>query len=72
MYKQPETIPREIIDCIADNREPNPQELWRVAGHIWRDVAGRRREFGTERPHINRLSIQAARAALTGAIDRPR
>lgn len=59
------TIPREIIDCMVHGREPNSQEVFRVAGHIWRDIVGAKSE-GALASVAGRSSLRAAQAALAG------
>lgn len=71
MNPQPVTITREMIDCIADAREPSEAELARVAGHIWADLQEGRSAFSWDDLNEDNagklLTLRAARAALTGA-----
>ncbi len=63
------TIPQEVIECIADGREPSVQELGRVARDIWRDICGDDSQAIPPAMHAKarHLSFRAALAALAGA-----
>jgi hypothetical protein len=67
----PATIAPEVIDCIAEGREPDVDELFRVARHIWADVQGPRSAFAwgelTQDSSERLLSLKAAQAALVGS-----
>ena len=61
------TIPREIVDCIAQAREPSAEDIHKVADHILSDIVGTAHWLNhrpLDRPRL--LSFRAARAALTG------
>ena len=61
-----------VIDCVATNREPSVQELFRVAQRIWSDAAADRSAFrwgrlassDTEKLH----ALRAAQIALCGSV----
>jgi hypothetical protein len=65
------TIAPEVIACIADGRQPELAELYRVADRIWRDLGGERSAFSWgQLPHGDSsrlLVLRAAQAALNGA-----
>jgi hypothetical protein len=67
----PPTIAREVIECIAEGRDPSADELALVASRIGNDVRGMKSAFawgelgydGSEQL----LTMRAARAALAGS-----
>lgn len=64
------TIPREIIDCIAQGREPRSGELFIVANHIWSDLYGSCASpatGGAQAGFCGHISYRAARTALSGS-----
>lgn len=70
MTQGPSTIAPEVIDCIAEGRDPSVDELFRVAGQIWTDIRGPRSAFAwgelTHDSSERLLSLRAAQAALAG------
>lgn len=70
MRQGPATIAPEVIDCIAEGREPSADELLRVADCIWTDIRGSRSAFAwgdlTQDSSERLLTIRAAQAALAG------
>lgn len=66
--KPASTIPREIVDCIAHDREPCLREVWSVAERIWREIGNGAKIAidSTGKPDPRRISFHVARAALTG------
>lgn len=66
------TIPRAIVDCIAQAREPSVQELCVVAEHIRADLLGRHDRHGAAvkaaDPAARVMSFRAAHAALMGGV----
>jgi hypothetical protein len=69
MRTGPATIAREIINCIADGREPSVNELLDVAERILADVQGHASAFAwgsaTTDGSARLLSVKAAHVALT-------
>jgi len=63
-------IAPEVIDCIAQDRSPSIDELYRVADHIRSDLRGARPAFAwgeTDPDSIERLlTLRVAQAALVG------
>jgi len=63
-------IAPEVIDCIAEAREPSVAELCRVAALIWSDIRGTRSAFAWGELAADSserlLSLKAAHIALTG------
>jgi len=62
------TIPQEIIDCIAHDREPRVRDLKKVADHIRADIRGNRAgDQGSRDDRLERMmSLRAAVAAMAG------
>lgn len=63
-------IAPEVIDCIAQDRSPSIDELYRVADHIRSDLRCARPAFAwgeTDPDSIERLlTLRVAQAALVG------
>jgi hypothetical protein len=63
-------IAPEVIDCIAQDRSPSIDELYRVADHIRSDLRGTSPAFAwgeTDPDSIERLlTLRVAQAALVG------
>lgn len=63
-------IAPEVVDCIAEGREPTDHELVLVGDRIWTDVKGSRRAVQwsnwQDEPVERALVLKAARAALGG------
>ena len=69
MRPQLTTIMPEMIDCISEGREPNDDELRRVADRIWTDVHGAASVFAWAESRLDderQLTMRAASAALSG------
>lgn len=70
MGTPPARIAPEVIDCIAQDRSPSIDELYRVADHIRSDLRGARPAFAwgeTDPDSIERLlTLKVAQAALIG------
>jgi hypothetical protein len=57
----------ELIDCIANARIPNSNEIRRVAERIRKDIDGRSSDGRSGEDGVFRMrSLRAAKAALTG------
>jgi len=71
MFEPPATIAREVIDCIAQGRDPSADELARVADRIWNDIRGAQSAFAwgnlSHESSEWLLSLKAARVALSGS-----
>ena len=63
-----------VIDCVAIDRQPSVQELFRVAQRIWSDGAADRSAFrwGRLAPTDTEklLALRAAQIALSGSVAR--
>ncbi len=61
-----------VIDCVATDREPSVQELFRVAERIWSDGAANRSAFRWGRlasgDTEKLLALRAAQIALCGSV----
>lgn len=61
-----------VIDCVATDREPSVQELFRVAERIWSDGAANRSAFRWGRlaptDAEKLLALRAAQIALSGSL----
>ncbi|WP_029624172.1 hypothetical protein [Sphingomonas sp. PAMC 26617] len=63
-----------VIDCVATDRQPSVQELFRVAQRIWSDGAADRSAFRwsclapTDTKKL--LALRAAQIALSGSVAR--
>lgn len=60
-----------VIDCVASDRAPTVQELFRVAELIWLEGAGDRSAFRwgrlTPTDSAKLMALRAAQAALLGS-----
>ncbi|WP_242141036.1 hypothetical protein [Sphingomonas sp. TREG-RG-20F-R18-01] len=63
-----------VIDCVATDRQPSVQELFRVAQRIWLDGAADRSAFRWGRlaptDAEKLLALRAAQVALSGSVAR--
>lgn len=66
-------IPNQLVDCIANDRDPTVQELFALAERIWTDASGTRSAFTWGRlppDSSDRLvALRAAKLALSGGCD---
>lgn len=66
-------ISDQLVDCIANDRDPTVQELFALAERIWTDASGTRSAFTWERlpPDISDrlVALRAAQLALSGSND---
>lgn len=63
-------IPRPIIECIANNRDPSPDELLAVAERICGELGVPSQAFGKaelREADAKLISMRAAYAAFTGS-----
>lgn len=63
----------EVVDCVAEGRDPSPEELFSVARRIWADGAAERSAFAWGKLPIDSPdrveALRAAQLALCGTPD---
>ncbi|MHA6717872.1 hypothetical protein ACX40Y_00335 [Sphingomonas sp. RS6] len=71
MTSRPAMIAPEVIDCIANGRQPRVDELYRVAGHIWADLHPGESAFSwgdaSDNSSERLITLRVAQAALVGS-----
>ena len=64
-------IPDQLVDCIANDRDPTVQELFALAERMWTDASGTRSAFawgGLSPVSSDRLlALRSAQLALSGS-----
>ena len=64
-------IPDQLVDCIANDRDPTVRELFALAERMWTDASGARSAFawgGLPPASTDRLvALRSAQLALSGS-----